>query len=249
MAVRDRDAARTPGAARAARLPARLCASPRILFVGINPSLHSARVGHHFAGPGNPFYRLLHAAGLVPRAMTFEDDVRLPGLGLALTNVAERATREAAELSADDYARGRRRLARTIAAVRPGVVAFVGSTAYRQFVGPSASSGPGPKPEVIGGARVFVVPNPSGRNAAFPGFRDKLVWFRRLARWAEASAGARASRRTGQRAGERPAAEPARPRAESAAPGRARGATSRPRMSRSARPARPHGPAGSAPRR
>jgi len=167
------------------RLPARLCASPRILFVGINPSLHSSRLGHHFAGPGNPFYRLLHAAGLVPSPMTFEDDVRLPGLGLALTNIAERATREAAELSAEDYARGRRRLARTIEEIRPAVVVFVGSTAYRQFVGRSATVGPGPKPERIAGAAVFVVPNPSGRNAAFPGFADKLVWYRRLARWAE----------------------------------------------------------------
>jgi TDG/mug DNA glycosylase family protein len=224
MATRERDGAgNAAGAARAARLPARLCARPRILFVGINPSLHSARVGHHFAGPGNPFYRLLHAAALVPRAMTFEDDVRLPGLGLALTNIAERATREAAELLPDDYARGRRRLARTIAAVRPAVVAFVGSTAYRQFVGPSATPGPGPKPESIGGVRVFVVPNPSGRNAAFPGFQDKLVWFRRLARWAEALV---------------PGAT---------APGRV--PTSRLRTSRSGRPARPRGPGRSAPRR
>jgi TDG/mug DNA glycosylase family protein len=166
------------------RLRARLCQRPRILFVGINPSLASARVGHHFAGPGNPFYRLLHAAGFVPRPLTFVDDVRLPEFGLALTNIAERATREAAELTADDYARGRQRLARTIAAIRPAVVAFVGSTAYRQFVGPSARGGPGAKPERIARAAVFVVPNPSGRNAAYPGFKDKLTWYRRLERWA-----------------------------------------------------------------
>jgi TDG/mug DNA glycosylase family protein len=167
------------------RLPARLCSRPRILFVGINPSLASARVGHHFAGPGNPFYRLLHAAGLVPEPLTFADDVRLPEFGLALTNIAERATRQAAELTAADYAQGRRRLARTIARIRPAVVAFVGVTAYRQFMGAPASGGAGPKPERIGEARVFVVPNPSGRNAAYPGFDDKLVWYRRLARWAE----------------------------------------------------------------
>jgi double-stranded uracil-DNA glycosylase len=166
------------------RLPARLCPRPRILFVGINPSLASARVGHHFAGPGNPFYRLLHAAGLVPEPLTFVDDVRLPELGLALTNIASRATREAAELTASDYERGRRRLARTIAVIRPAVVAFVGATAYRRFVGPSASPGAGVKPERIAGAAVFVVPNPSGRNAAYPGFEDKLFWYRRLARWA-----------------------------------------------------------------
>ena len=164
-------------------LPARLCPRPRILFVGINPSLESARVGHHFAGPGNPFYRLLHGAGLVPEPMTFEDDVRLPALGLALTNIAERATREASELTPADYAHGRRRLARTIARIRPAVVAFVGVTAYREFVGRAATGGAGLKPERIAGAAVFVVPNPSGRNAAYPGFGDKLVWYRRLARW------------------------------------------------------------------
>jgi double-stranded uracil-DNA glycosylase len=169
------------------RLPARLCPRPRILFVGINPSLTSARVGHHFAGPGNPFYRLLHAAGFVPEPLTFTDDVRLPDFGLALTNIAARATREASELTADDYAHGRRLLARTIAAIQPSVVAFVGGTAYRQFVGRSARPGPGVKPERIAGAAVFVVPNPSGRNAAYPGFADKLVWYRRLKRWAEAT--------------------------------------------------------------
>src|SRR5215813_788360 len=96
------------------RLPPRLCRRPRILFVGINPSLHSARVGHHFASPGNPFWRLLHAAGLVPEPMSFTDDVRLPRLGLALTNIAERATREASELTPRDYALGRARLGRLI---------------------------------------------------------------------------------------------------------------------------------------
>jgi len=167
------------------RLPARLCSKPRILFVGINPSLTSAEVGHHFAGPGNPFYKLLHAAGFVPEPLTFVDDVRLPEFGLALTNIAERATREAAELTKTDYARGRKQLARTIAAIEPVVVAFVGGTAYRQFFGPSASTGPGAKPERVAGAAVFVVPNPSGRNAAYPGFKDKLVWYRRLKRWAD----------------------------------------------------------------
>jgi TDG/mug DNA glycosylase family protein len=167
------------------RLPARLCPRPRILFVGINPSLTSARLGHHFAGPGNPFFRLLHAAGFVPEPLTFVDDIRLPEFGLALTNIADRATREASELTAADYTRGRRRLAQTIATIQPAVVAFVGGTAYRRFFGPSASGGPGAKPERIVGARVFVVPNPSGRNAAYPGFEDKLVWYRRLRQWTE----------------------------------------------------------------
>ena len=168
------------------RLSARLCARPRILFVGINPSLRSAEVGHHFAGPGNPFWRLLHAAGLVPEPLTYVDDVRLPALGLALTNIVPRATRAASELTTDEFKRGRAALARLIARLEPEVVAFVGVTVYRAFFGPQASGGAGPKPERIGRARVFVVPNPSGLNASYPGFADKLVWFRRLRRFAGA---------------------------------------------------------------
>jgi TDG/mug DNA glycosylase family protein len=166
------------------RLPDRLCRCPRILFVGINPGLRSAALGHHFAGPGNPFWRLLHAAGLVPEPFTFADDARLPSCGLALTNIAARPTREAAELTAVEFARGRRRLARIIAAIQPRMVAFVGITAYRQYFGAGSSGGCGAKRERIGAARVFVLPNPSGRNAAYPGFRDKLRWYRRLARHA-----------------------------------------------------------------
>jgi TDG/mug DNA glycosylase family protein len=170
-----------------ARLAPRLARRPRILFVGINPSLASATVGHHFAGPGNPFWRLLFAARLVPEPLTCADDARVVEFGLALTNLVDRATRGAGELTAADYARGRQRLARTLVAVRPVVVAFVGSTAYRNYV-TRGSSGCGAKPERLGEARVFVVPNPSGRNAAYPGFGDKLVWFRRLRRFADALA-------------------------------------------------------------
>ena len=165
-------------------LPARLCAQPRILFVGINPSLRSAAVGHHFAGPGNPFWRLLHAARLVDEPLTYEDDATLPARGLALTNICARPTRAASELTAAEFAAGRARLARLIARLRPDVVAFVGVTVYRAFFGPAVAPGAGPKPERIGAARVFVVPNPSGLNAAYPGFEDKLVWFRRLERYA-----------------------------------------------------------------
>jgi TDG/mug DNA glycosylase family protein len=165
----------------------RLRLRPRILFVGINPSLRSAEVGHHFAGPGNPFWSLLARAGLVPTPFGFADDVRLPELGLAMTNIVPRATRSADEIMAGEYAAGRRSLALKIRRIRPDVVAFVGVTVYRRFFGPSVAGGSGPKPERIDGSRVFVVPNPSGRNAAYPGFRDKLLWYRRLARYAEAS--------------------------------------------------------------
>src|SRR5262245_15628294 len=176
-----------PGRRAPRALRDRLGMRPRILFIGINPSLRSAEVGHHFAGPGNPFWQLLARAGLVPSPFGFADDVRLPALGLSVTNIVPRATRSADEIRAEEYVAGRQALARKIRRIRPGVVAFVGVTVYRRFFGPSAAGGSGPKPERIDGARVFVVPNPSGRNAAYPGFRDKLVWYRRLARYADAS--------------------------------------------------------------
>jgi double-stranded uracil-DNA glycosylase len=181
--VLSRRAPARSGRVRARPLPDRIGRRPRILFVGINPGLRSGAVGHHFAGPGNPFWRLLHAARLVPEPLTWADDRRLPEWGLAVTNIVDRPTRQAAEITPAEVIRGRRRLALTITRTEPGVVAFVGSTVYRWFFGNAAGGGCGPKPERIGTCRVFVVPNPSGRNAAYPGFRDKLVWFRRLARF------------------------------------------------------------------
>ncbi len=161
-----------------------LTPKPRVLFVGINPSLRSEAVGHHFAGPGNPFWRLLYAARLVPVELTHTEDRRLVEFGLALTNLCPRATRAAAELDREEIERGKRRLVAKIRRLRPDVVAFVGVTIYREFFRKlgtdAAGSGAGAKTELFCGARVFVLPNPSGLNASFPGFKDKLVWFERL---------------------------------------------------------------------
>jgi TDG/mug DNA glycosylase family protein len=157
---------------------------PRILFVGINPSLRSEQAGHHFASPGNPFWRLLYAARLVPVELKCEDDSRLVEFDLALTNLCQRATRSAAELTTAEMISGRDRLARKIKRVQPRVVAFVGISIYRTFFGTVKGIGAGPKDERIAGARVFVLPNPSGLNANFPGFKDKLFWFEQLREFA-----------------------------------------------------------------
>src|SRR6516225_1249297 len=96
-----------------------LIAHPQVLFVGINPSLRSQQVGHHFAGRGNPFWRLLFAAGIVPQELTFTDDARLADYKLALTNLCPRATRSAAELEREELERGKRTVRRKIARLRP----------------------------------------------------------------------------------------------------------------------------------
>ena len=157
---------------------------PDILFVGINPGATSGRVGHHFAGPGNPFYKLLHAAKLTPVELTAAEDGRLPEWKLALVNLCARPTRTAAELARAELHAGRRALVAKIERMAPRVVALVGITLYPiVFAGEPRAAlvpGPGAKPQVIGGARVFVVPNPSGLNATFPTFAAKLPWFVQL---------------------------------------------------------------------
>ncbi|HEU4614125.1 MAG TPA: mismatch-specific DNA-glycosylase [Kofleriaceae bacterium] len=163
---------------------------PTILFVGINPGETSGKVGHHFAGPGNPFWKLLHAAGITPIELPAAEDQRLVEFQHALVNLCTRPTKTASELTSAELARGARRLVATVRELEPEVVALVGVTLYpivcKQLGIPKAQQtpGPGPKPELVGGARLFVVPNPSGLNASFPSFDAKLPWFRQLALYA-----------------------------------------------------------------
>jgi double-stranded uracil-DNA glycosylase len=167
------------------RLKDVICKDPRVLFVGINPGNRSGALGHHFAGKGNPFWRLLHASGLTPVVLAPEESPRLAEFGLALTNVCPRTTRTAAELTKEELAAGARTLRRKVARLRPQVVALVGLTIYPLLFHESAG-GAGLKDVTLGDARVFVLPNPSGLNASFPGFESKLVWFRALREFLDA---------------------------------------------------------------
>jgi TDG/mug DNA glycosylase family protein len=138
----------------------------RILFVGINPSLRSAEVGHHFARPGNRFWPTLHAAGFTPQRLRPEDDHQLPAHGIGVTNIAARPTRAADELSREELLAGAAALEATVRRYAPGLVAVVGLTAYRTaFARPAAVMGL--QPDTLGGRPVWVLPNPSGLNAHY----------------------------------------------------------------------------------
>ena len=138
----------------------------RVLFVGINPSLRSAEVGHHFARPGNRFWPTLHAAGFTPRRLRPDEDQELPAHGIGVTNLAFRPTREASELTREELTAGAAELERTVRLHAPGLVAMVGLTAYRVAFGrPRAAMGL--QPDEIGGRPVWVLPNPSGLNAHY----------------------------------------------------------------------------------
>src|SRR5947209_10703949 len=157
----------------------------RALFVGINPGLRSAALGHNFAGKGNPFWRLLFAARLIDRPLTFAEERELLSYGLGITNVCARPSKSAAELSREELVAGGKLLERRVRRWKPHGVVLVGLTIYQQLFGREATPGPGAKPQRFGGAPLFVVPNPSGLNASFPGFQSKLVWFEALRRWME----------------------------------------------------------------
>lgn len=142
----------------------------RLLFVGINPGLWTAATQTPFAHPGNRFYPALAAAGIIPRLPPFADGFsdsekqELVAAGIGISNLVNRATVRADELTRDELREGAARLAEKVADWSPPVVAIVGLTAYRQgFARPRASAGL--QAERIADAELWVVPNPSGLNA------------------------------------------------------------------------------------
>ena len=154
-------------------LPDLIAEGVRLLFVGINPGLRSVAVQGHFAPRGNRFYPALLRAGITDHlidasaGLTASDRDYLLGRGVGITSLVERATASAAELGPAELAEGARALAGRVRRFGPRVVAILGVTAYRTAFGnPRAVLGR--QPEELNGAQLWVVPNPSGRNAHAP---------------------------------------------------------------------------------
>ena len=154
---------------------------PRVLFVGINPSLRSEQVGHHFASPGNPFWKLLYASKLIPEPLTSDEDKRLAEFGMAMTNLCARIA-----LGSGAHARGDRRRQsyprEKDSAHRSRGLAFRRPQHLSRFLRQDGQ----PRRRRQGGndirARVFVLPNPSGLNASFPGFKGRADLVRKAPR-------------------------------------------------------------------
>ena len=137
-----------------------------VLFVGINPGLYTAAIGHHFGRPGNRFWPALHAGGFTPRLFSPYEERDLLPLGYGITNVVARATATADELAPAELREGGRRLAGKARRYRPRILAFLGIGAYRAAFGrPRASLGE--QGERLGPSRVWILPNPSGLNAHY----------------------------------------------------------------------------------
>ena len=171
------------------RLKDRIRPGVRVLFVGINPGVRSAQTGHHFAGYSNRFWKLLYDSRLVPEPITFADDDRLPEFGYGITNIVPRPSSGMNDLRPEEYRDGARVLMKKIAKFKPEVLAIVGVTVYRALLhslGDKAAAKQNvklgfQKPPVAFPAKVFVLPNPSGRNANYS-YAEMLAAFRGLRR-------------------------------------------------------------------
>ena len=153
-------------AARGRTIPDVLGPDLDVVFVGINPGLWSGAVGHHFARPGNRFWKALHRSGFTDRLLAADEDASLPGWHLGVTNLVARTTATAAELSTDELRLGARRLGERLAPLRPRFVAVLGIVAYRAGFGrPRATLGA--QEGDLRGSRLWVLPNPSGLNAHY----------------------------------------------------------------------------------
>jgi TDG/mug DNA glycosylase family protein len=147
-------------------LPDVIAPGLRVLFCGINPGLYSAAVQHHFARPGNRFWPALHAAGFTPRRLDPHEENDLLALGYGVTNVVDRATNAADELSREELVAGGRRLAVKARKFRPRYIAILGMGAYRTaFRRKDAALGL--QAERIAQSRVWLLPSPSGLNAHY----------------------------------------------------------------------------------
>lgn len=159
-------------------LPDYLVHGLSILFVGINPGLRSAEVGHHFAGPSNRFWKLLFDAGLIPFPMTYQDDWQLPKFGYGLTNLIARPTAGIQDLGKRDFLEGHQALLTKVTTYQPRLVALLGVSMARMLLSSKEATRAVQRsmdnPIQVGlyahslcGVPVCVLPNPSGRNAHY----------------------------------------------------------------------------------
>ena len=182
MSAGERPSRPTPADIRAAAgktVPDVIAPGLAVLFVGINPGLYTAAVGHHFARPGNRFWPALHLGGLTPRELSPFEEQELLAYGYGITNIAPRATATAAELAPAELREGGQRLAEKVAQYGPRTVAVLGVTAYRTAFG-QLQAQVGPQVQALAGVPTWILPNPSGLNAHYS-LADLADWFRRLA--------------------------------------------------------------------
>ena len=159
-------------------VPDHLVPGLKLVIVGINPGIRSGATGHHYAYPGNHFWPLLNESGLLPERLSYETDYRALEFGVGLTNLCDRTTREANELTREELSEGAANLRTKLLRYNPGVVCFNGMGIYKAFAGVKKVR-PGLQEDRLGATFLFVVPSSSGRTAAYPRPK-KLEYYREL---------------------------------------------------------------------
>lgn len=153
-----------------------------VVFVGINPSLTAAYKGRYYAGPGNHFYKLLHASELVPKFVSFEEDNKLLEYDIGLTNIVDRATRSSADLNAKEIKLGCDIVAEKLKKFKPKLAVFNGKCIYQIFAQQFGKTkfNFGLQNEKIGDTALWVVPSSSARCSNYPRMEDKLFFYQAI---------------------------------------------------------------------
>ncbi|WP_160720941.1 G/U mismatch-specific DNA glycosylase [Bacillus sp. USDA818B3_A] len=134
----------------------------KVLFVGFNPSIRSSELGHHYANPNNRFWKILYEAGLTARKYEAAEDAQLLEMGYGFTNIVERPTKAADEITKDEYREGREVLTQKIEKYRPKVVCFVGKGVYQEYSGRKSAPWGKQGDQTVPGVIDFVAPSSSG---------------------------------------------------------------------------------------
>jgi double-stranded uracil-DNA glycosylase len=134
----------------------------KILFVGFNPSIRSSELRHHYANPNNRFWRIIYEAGLTPRKFEPTEDACLLELGYGFTNIVQRPTKAADEITKEEYKEGREILKKKIEYYRPKVVCFVGKGVYQEYSQFKSLPWGRQTKSIVPGTMDFVAPSSSG---------------------------------------------------------------------------------------
>ncbi|MFZ3589008.1 mismatch-specific DNA-glycosylase [Bacillus sp. DJP31] len=143
-------------------IPDHLRTGLKIVFIGFNPSIQSSESGHHFSNPNNRFWKIIHESGLTPRLYNTREDQDLLRLGYGLTNIVERPTKEALEITREEYEEGRVILQKKVKQYQPKVACFVGKGVYQEFTKTKKIAWGVQPISVVEGVIDFVAPSSSG---------------------------------------------------------------------------------------
>ena len=163
---------------RAQAVPDYLRAGLKLVIVGLNPGIRSAETGHHYAWPGNHFWPLMFESGLAPEPWTYAEDRRVLEVDIGLTNIVDRPSRSASDLTAAEMRAGAEALRAKLIACQPQVVCFNGKGIYEVFSG-RKNVPLGLQEETLDGILLYVMPSSSARTAAYQR-PAKLAYYREL---------------------------------------------------------------------